>query len=174
MKRPFQWYLVGPIDSVSDGSDRRWRTSAKQLLACIDPFDIEADYARHLCGPDADDDPEALKKRFRGLARDLLLFQLREEMDPILGMCAQAVTDADGLFVYVPRAYPSMWGSAREVTIAHIQQKPIVVWSDLDPIAYNNTMVCMSTVICPTFFAAVDACRAIQADDMSKLDLLGI
>lgn len=165
-KRGCSWYLAGPMSAVSVEDSVEWRKEAALHLSVIDPVEVEGEYGDLLTG-----DPKGLKERFKVLRTEARLDELHKEMQPVLALDFDSVDESFGLLVRVPDEPKFMWGTVREVTLAHQAGKPVVIWCEAKGLLINNTMVSMATAVRATFESAVAACRKIQIGQTVSLTL---
>lgn len=166
VKARYRWYLAGPMSAVSNADATEWRDEASKHLSVINPVEVEKEYGEMMTG-----DPCGLKEMFKDLRKEGNLKQLCNDMQPVLALDEDSVDEAYGLLVRVPNEPKFMWGTVREVTLAYIAEKPVVIWCEASGLLINNTMVAMATAVRASFDSAIKACRKIQIGQKIPLTL---
>lgn len=161
-----RWYLAGPMSAVSTSEAIEWRKEAGRHLAVIDPVEVEQDYGRLVTG-----NGNGLKDHFKSLRVSGDLQKLHTEMQPILILDEESVSESFGLLVRIPNKEKFMWGTVREVVLARQQGKPVVIWCEARGLLINNTMVSFATAIRASFDSAIAACRKLQIGQKIPLTL---
>ena len=161
-----RWYLDGTMSAVSNAEATEWREEAGKHIAVIDPVEVEKEYSKLLTG-----DCDGLKDHFKSLRSSGKLQELYNAMQPILDLDQDSVRESFGLLVRVPSEAKFMWGTVREVVLARMQGKPVVIWCEAKGLLINNTMVSFATAIRASFESAIAACRKVQIGQRIPLTL---